>query len=141
MNAAPFLLTPLRRVALEAGDVLHALKASQSGFVGFGEAYFSTIVPGAVRGWKRHRRMTSNLVVPIGRVRFVIPDLEKTPIEFHVIELGPDNYQRLTLPPARWFAFQGRSTTTSLILNVADIEHDPEEAEQRPLTDFGFDWD
>jgi dTDP-4-dehydrorhamnose 3,5-epimerase len=140
MSERPFFLTPLKRVSLEAGDVMHALKASQAGFRGFGEAYFTTIVEHAIKGWKRHRRMTLNLVVPVGHVRFVVSEPEIGATHYHVVELGPDNYQRLTLPPAHWFAFQGRSATTSLILNIADIEHDPDEGEQRPLSDFGFDW-
>ena len=38
-------LTPLRRIPLEKGDVMHALKATDDSFTGFGEAYFTQIQP------------------------------------------------------------------------------------------------
>ena len=37
------ILTPLKRFHHPKGDVFHALKSSDKDFVGFGEAYFSSI--------------------------------------------------------------------------------------------------
>ena len=67
-------LSPLKIIDGEKGSVLHAMKQDDPGFEGFGEAYFSTVIKGAVKGWKRHTRMTLNLVVPFGSIRFVIYD-------------------------------------------------------------------
>ncbi len=64
-------VTQLKRISVIGGDVLHALKCTDTGFQGFGEAYFSMAEAGAVKAWKLHRRMTLNLVVPVGEVRFV----------------------------------------------------------------------
>jgi len=64
-------LSPLSRINTEGGDVLHGMKWIDAGYAGFGEAYFSWVVKGAVKAWKRHTRMTMNLVVPVGSVRFV----------------------------------------------------------------------
>ena len=44
------LVTPLRKIETAGGDVLHALKQSDVGFVAFGEAYFSWIAFGAIKG-------------------------------------------------------------------------------------------
>ena len=41
-------VTPLKRIFTPKGDVLHALKSSDSDFCGFGEAYFSERVLGKV---------------------------------------------------------------------------------------------
>jgi dTDP-4-dehydrorhamnose 3,5-epimerase len=49
------------------------------------------------------------------------------------LTLGTTNYQRLTLPPNLWFAFQGRSAGLNLMLNLASIPHDPDESDTRPL--------
>ena len=65
-------LSPLRRIDTPAGPVLHALKASEPAFQGFGEAYFTAVGRGQVKAWKRHRRMVSNLVVPVGEVRSAV---------------------------------------------------------------------
>ena len=68
------LQTPLKMIDVPGGDVLRAMKRSDLGYLGFGEAYFSTVELGAVKAWKRHRKMVLNLIVPIGAVRFVIYD-------------------------------------------------------------------
>lgn len=131
------MVTPLNRIALAGGDVLHAMKRSDSGFVDFGEVYFSQIEQGAVKAWKRHMRMTLNLVVPVGEVQFVFVDDEGATREEVV---GPDRYVRLTVPPGIWFCFKGLAAPYSLLLNVADIPHDPAEIERKAIGGFMFDW-
>ncbi len=137
------IITPLRRILHPKGDVLHAMKRSAPGFVDFGEAYFSTVLPGEVKGWKRHRRVTLNLVVPVGRVRFVVHDDRAgstTRGSFEDITLDRDNYARLTVSPGLWVAFAGRDAQPSLLLNIADEEHDPAEADNIDLQTFKFPW-
>ena len=60
------ILTPLNKICHPKGDVFHGMKKSDVGFVGFGEAYFSTVNYTEIKGWNRHKRMTLNLVVPVG---------------------------------------------------------------------------
>ena len=40
----------------------------------FGEIYFSNINSLCIKAWKKHKIMTLNLIVPIGKVRFVFHD-------------------------------------------------------------------
>jgi dTDP-4-dehydrorhamnose 3,5-epimerase len=131
-------VTPLKRIATAGGDVLHALKRTDAGFRDFGEAYFSIVEAGAVKAWKLHRRMTLNLVVPIGEVRFefIAGDRKARRAE----TIGASNYARLTVPPGIWFGFQGLAATFSLILNVADHPHDPDEVVRKPMEEFTCDW-
>lgn len=138
MSVRQIIVTPLQRVPVVGGDVLHAMKRSDPGFVDFGEAYFSQIEQGAVKAWKRHLRMTLNLVVPAGAVQFVFVDDESVMREEVV---GQDRYVRLTVPPGIWFAFKGLGAPSSLLLNVADIPHDPSEIERKDMTAFVFDWE
>ena len=58
------LVTPLARIADERGTILHMLRADDPHFIGFGEIYFSTVHPGAIKGWHIHREMTLNYAVP-----------------------------------------------------------------------------
>lgn len=140
MNACPEIsVHPLKQIPNKGGDVWHALRSSGEGFRGFGEAYFSWVEPDAVKAWKRHRRMTLNLVVPVGCVRFVFASLS-SPVEFREEEIGGPRYARLTVPSGMWFGFQGRSPQPSLVLSVADLEHDPEEVDRAPLETFPFNW-
>lgn len=141
MKLTDILVTPLQRIETEGGDVLHAMKQSDSGYVGFGETYFSWVTEGAVKAWKRHTRMTMNVVVPVGQVRFVFCCLNDRGIEhLRVEELGEDRYVRLTVPPGILFGFQGLRTPQSLVLNIASISHDPNEVERFELTNIEYDW-
>tara|TARA_B110000091_G_C13762112_1_gene452646 strand:- start:627 stop:1073 length:447 start_codon:yes stop_codon:yes gene_type:complete len=138
------LLTPLKVIHVAEGDVFHALKVNDPGYVKFGEAYFSTIHADDIKPWKRHSRMTLNLVVINGLIRFVVHDDRPLSRTFgvtseYVVGL-PDNYSRLTIAPGLWMSFQGLGLESSLLLNIADIPHDPAEADRGEKDDFNFDW-
>ena len=127
-------LTPLKQITHPKGDIFHAMKASDDGFSGFGEAYFSTINLGEIKGWKKHTEMTLNLVVVTGEIDFVVHDNNS----FYSVRLSKNNYQRLTVGPGLWLAFKGLSVE-SMLLNLASIEHNPNESENVDL--YGFDYD
>ena len=130
------MLTPLRIISGDTGDVMHALKQQEASFCGFGEAYFSTVKNKAVKGWKKHRKMILNLIVPLGAIRFVLYDGRAGSKTFQTIQefvLSRENYQRLTVPPGIWMAFQGLSDDVNMLLNIASIPHDPAEAENLPV--------
>lgn len=129
-------LTPIRIIPNINGDVLHALKATDASFSAFGEAYFSTIGFGKIKGWKKHTRMVLNVIVPVGEIQFVLFDDRRPNLSrsfFFEVALSRDNYQRLTVPPGIWMAFRGKGKEENLLLNIASIPHDPQEAENLPL--------
>ena len=135
------LITPLTQVETLGGDVLHAMKASDKGYSGFGEAYFSWINSGTIKAWKRHTRMVMNLVVPVGTVRFVFHlDNDRLTQNFRVIDIGRGNYARITVPSGIWFGFQGLESPHNLILNVSSILHDPFEVERKSINEIEYDW-
>ena len=140
LNLNDILVTRLRRIPTAGGDVLHALKNSETSFNGFGEVYFSWIEQGAIKAWKCHQYMTLNLVVPMGEVSFVF-HLTNQSNKFRIERIGLDRYARLTVPPGIWFGFQGRATGNSLIMNVADKEHDPNELKRISKSAFAYEWD
>ena len=135
------LLTPLSIIGGASGSVMHGLKASDKSFVGFGEAYFSTVEYGVIKPWKRHLSMTLNLIVPVGAIRFVLVD-ERGSLDkqlFMDVTLSHLNYYRLTVPPKIWVAFQGRSKNDiNMLLNIADMEHDQMELERLELEKIPF---
>jgi dTDP-4-dehydrorhamnose 3,5-epimerase len=136
------IITPLKEITTLGGNVLHVMKESDAGYNGFGEAYFSWINSGAVKGWKRHRKMIMNLVVPVGNARFVFHQAKNEEKEnFRKIDIGTERFARITVPPGLWFAFQGLSEPRSLILNISQIPHDPNETEQKGLSEINFNWE
>lgn len=131
------IITKEKIIYNESGNILHGIKKDSDGFDGFGEAYFSSIKHNTVKAWKRHKNMTLNLLVPFGKVCFVVCEDEGN---IHKFVLSSKNYFRLTVPPMIWFGFKGLSIKNSLILNIANICHDPKEVERCELIDINFNW-
>tara|TARA_B100000886_G_C20312216_1_gene444362 strand:+ start:203 stop:625 length:423 start_codon:yes stop_codon:yes gene_type:complete len=129
----------LKEIPVEGGNVKHFIKADEYAFNGFGEAYFSFIDNGKIKGWKLHTRMIMNLVVPVGEVGFVFyNDHTNT---FQVYKIGNKNYKRLTVPPNIWFGFKGLGLNSNLVVNLSNIIHDNSEVKRSELSKFKFDWD
>ena len=131
-------VTSLKRLESNGGHVLHAMKRDDEGYKGFGEVYFSAVNPLAVKAWKKHLRMTLNLVVPVGTILFVFVDDEGNKRE-EVI--GADRYARLTVPPKIWFGFKGIGKSDNILMNFADIPHDPNEVIAASRESIQHDWD
>ncbi len=141
MKLDDILVTPLRRIETVGGDVLHAMKQSDAGYAGFGEAYFSWVSVGAIKAWKRHIQMTMNVVVPVGQVNCVFCCVNTDgDEEFRVEQIGVGRYARITVPPGIWFGFQGLHASQSLVLNIASIPHDQNEVERLALTEINYEW-
>ncbi len=136
------ILTPLKQIPHQKGDIFHAMKKSDIGFDGFGEAYFSTINKGEIKGWKKHTKMTLNLIVPVGEIEFVLFDNREnsqTYNRFFSIKLSQNNYQRLTISKDIFVAFKGIENF-NLLLNIANIEHNPNEAINLDLSEIKYEW-
>ena len=138
------LITTLSVIDTKGGNVLHGMKYSEQGYSGFGEAYFSFVESGAVKGWKRHKEMVLNLIVPVGSIHFVLFDdrpNSKSKNQFQEVTLSRNNnYCRLTVPPKIWIGFQGRDEKSSMLLNIANISHDPKEVDLKDLDSIKYDW-
>jgi dTDP-4-dehydrorhamnose 3,5-epimerase len=130
------LLTKLRRIPTPRGAVLHGIKSVDPGYAGFGEAYFSMVDHGAVKGWKRHTRMVLNLVVCVGAIRFYVRGEDGWAGSVVLSPDADESHARLTVPPGLWMAFEGVSQAANMVLNVASIGHDPSEAETAPIETF-----
>lgn len=121
------------------GAVLHMLRSDVPEFTSFGECYFSEVLPGAIKAWKLHSRQTQNLAVPVGRIRLVIYDdraNSRTRGNLMILELGrPDAYVRLRIPPELWYGFMCISSVPALLVNCADLPHDPLESKSLRIDD------
>jgi len=132
-------ITKLSTFEVDGGNVLHAIKSDDVGYVGLGEVYFSYVNHKAIKAWKLHKRMTLNLVVPLGKVRFVFCDPLRVG-NYRVEDIGEENYVRLTVPPNIWFGFQGISEQPSLVTNIADLKHDVNEVTRKEIAEFCYKW-
>ncbi len=138
-------ITPLRRIPDERGAVFHMLREDDAVFDRFGEIYFSTVYPGAIKAWHLHTEMTLNYAVPVGMIKLVChDDRDGSPtrgetMEIHVGEL---NYVLVTIPALVWNGFKGAGTGPALVANCATVAHRPGEIERADPFDHvsGYDW-
>jgi dTDP-4-dehydrorhamnose 3,5-epimerase len=135
-------ITELKIISNEKGDIFHALKSNDSSFISFGEAYFTTIKKGSIKGWKKHTSMVSNLIVPYGKIKLVFLDDRQDSLtrnQIDIFELSIKNYKRITVSPNIWFAFEGIDEY-NLLLNISNILHDPTESENLELENNMFSY-
>ncbi len=127
------IVQPLKQIADKRGPILHMLKNDSNLFKQFGEVYFSEIHSGLVKAWKRHKKQSQNLVVPLGKIRLVIYDdrsNSNTHGKIAQCKLGrPKNYRLIHIPPMLWYGLQEIGGQTSMVANCTDLPHDPEEIE------------
>lgn len=139
------VVTPLKQIVDERGKVMHMLRSDSDHFSSFGEIYFSSVHPGAIKGWHIHHKMILNYAVPQGMIKFVLYDDRlgsATKGMIQEIFLGPDNYCLVTVPPMIWNGFKGIGTETALVANCASIPHDPGEIDRKDPFDpmIPYDW-
>lgn len=138
-------IRPLKQIPDERGKVMHMLRSDAPWFDRFGEIYFSTVQPGAIKGWHLHQRMTLNYAVITGMVKLVIYDDREdssTRGELSEIFTGQDNYALITIPPGIWNGVKGIGTQPAIIANCATEPHDPEEIVRLDpfSTTIPYDW-
>ena len=131
------ILTPLKKIYHPKGEILKAITKSDSVFSEFGEAYFSVINQGDIKGWKKHTKMISNLIVVIGEIEFVFHN--EITKEFFNIKISQNNYKRLTIKPGLLMAFRGIKEN-NILFNLSNIEHDPNETINIDLNEIDYKW-
>ena len=137
MRAHLFTKTELKVIPTDGGNVFHGYLKNNPDKIDIHEVYFSTIKENQIRGWKMHKKMTVNLIVPIGKVKVHLIQENGKDGEYNRYEeiLCQSPYFRLSISPGIWFAFEGLSKSESLICNIADLPHDPLEVLRK---DFSF---
>ncbi|HLN12997.1 MAG TPA: dTDP-4-dehydrorhamnose 3,5-epimerase family protein [bacterium] len=127
------VVQPLTQIADARGKIMHMLRSDSPLFRGFGEVYFSLTNPGAVKAWRRHRRIVQQLTVPIGTVRFCLHDTRAdsaTRGVTQVLEVGEAAYLLIQIPPGIWYGFQALGDRHALVANCTDLPYDAGEVER-----------
>mgnify|MGYP001318119249 CR=1 FL=1 len=128
----------LKIIKMPEGNIMHVLKKKELKNWTLAEAYFSKIKYGKIKAWKFHKKMTLNLTVPIGKVKFVFYSFAKK--KFKVITAGEKKYIRLIVPPKIWFGFKGLGKPLSVILNLANFNHTKKEILRKRKKEIKFNW-
>ena len=67
-------ITPLKQIKDERGKIMHMMRNDNPVFEKFGEIYFSTINPKAIKAWHLHKEATLNYACIKGEVNLVLYD-------------------------------------------------------------------
>jgi len=131
-------LVPLRTHRDERGDLMHMLRSSDPHFRGFGEIYFSTVRPGAVKAWHLLHDTFRHYAIPIGTAKVVLFDDRAGSPSFGKLQeviLGENNYSLLIIPPDVWSGFAAIGNSMALIADCTTAPHDPAKALRKDAQD------
>ncbi len=139
-------LIPLRQSGDERGTLFHMLRSDDPHFLGFGEIYFSTINPGAIKAWRLQQIMVRHYAVPVGLVKVVLYDERPGSPTCRMVQevvLGEANYQLLVIPPLIWSGFTGLGDRPALVADCTTVPHDPRDVSARDPFDpaIPYRWD
>ncbi|MCF8057803.1 MAG: dTDP-4-dehydrorhamnose 3,5-epimerase family protein [Bacteriovoracaceae bacterium] len=139
-------IKPLRKIPDERGMVMHMLRSDSDTFAGFGEAYFSVVNSGVIKGWKYHKEVVQNMVAPVGMIKMVLFDSREksdTRGSIQEVEFGLEDYKLITIPARIWYSFKGISESPSIIANITSKPYSPVESITKQLGDYSipYFWD
>ena len=118
--------TPLDIISVEGGNVLHIMKDSDSGYQGFGEAYFSELKINQTKGWNIHYKYQCILAVPFGKIIFSFFNPSSKKKKIIKITISKKNNYTIIIPSGIWFSFKSL-TKISIVTNILNNIHDNEE--------------
>ena len=122
----------------DRGRIMHMMRNDDENFKKFGEIYFSSVNPKAIKAWHLHKKMTLNYVVVWGKVKLVLYDDREKSISRGVLDeiiLSMNNYCIVKIPPFIWNGFSSENNSESIIANCSDIPHDKNEIIRIPYDD------
>jgi dTDP-4-dehydrorhamnose 3,5-epimerase len=123
-------IIPLRKIPDERGTIMHMLRSDSEHFQRFGEIYFSTVYPGAIKAWHLHSEMGLNYAVIVGTIKMVLyDDRPDSPTKGALMELfpGENNYALVQVPAGVWNGFKGVGTKEAIVANCSTIPHRADE--------------
>lgn len=120
-------LTKLFNSSNNLGSVYRIMKKTDKNFSQFGEVYITTVKPKLFKGWKKHKKNTTNLAVPFGKVKIITLNADLHSDSEKSFILSPSQYCLLTIPPGHWFGMKNIASYESIIVNFSDYEHNPDE--------------
>lgn len=127
----------IQNVPNKNGDIRKILNKDDISFVGFGEIYTSFVKKDEIKAWKFHKKMTLNLTVIFGEIKFVFFDGFET---FKIINTSHDKPFLITVPPKIWYGFKSLNNSGALIMNLTDFIFDEKEILRKDLNDIKFKW-
>ena len=132
-------LYPLAELADVRGSVRRFVRADDPWAEGgIAEVYFSTVLPGVVKGWHVHTKMTLRYCCVVGEILVGLCDGRPGSRTFgylmrtRLAATGPADHKILIIPPGVWNGFRCAPEwpARAILANAPDMVHDPEEVQR-----------
>ena len=112
------------------GDVYKILSSSSKIYKGFGELYITTLNKNISKGWNFHKRMTLNLFVIKGKVKFYLKKNNKLVKK----TLSENKNEILTIKPKVWVKIVNLADEKSKLINFANLKYNQNEIIKKEIS-------
>jgi dTDP-4-dehydrorhamnose 3,5-epimerase len=127
-------IVPLKLVRNERGRLMEIQRRDDLHFLGFGQAYITSTLPGVVKAWYRHARQIDQIALIKGTLKLVLFDSRENSatreglLELTINEAAPALVQ---IPSGIWHGFQAVNDETFLLhLNSEPFQFDTPDEER-----------
>jgi dTDP-4-dehydrorhamnose 3,5-epimerase len=124
----------LKSVRDERGRLMEVQRRDDPHFLGFGQAYITSTLPGVIKAWYRHTRQIDQIALIKGTLRLVLFDTREnsttreTLFEITIEEAAPALVQ---IPSGIWHGFQAIKDEAFLLhLNSEPFQFDAPDEER-----------
>ena len=128
------------KISNPKGDLLKLINKQSETYSSFGEIYLTSIKFDAVKAWKMHKKMNSNIFLLEGEVKFVVAIYKIKKVLFKEFYLSKKEYNHIFIPSNTFFGFKGLEKSKSTLLNFASIVHSDREVINKNKTYFDYKW-
>lgn len=130
----------------QRGRLMEMYRADEDIFVGFGQVYLTTTLPGVVKAWHLHKLQTDNVVCVAGMIRLGLYDDRKDSPTFGLSNqffLGVHHPLLVQIPPFVYHGWKCVSLEEALIVNAVTRPYDHQKPDEHRLDphDNHIPWD
>jgi dTDP-4-dehydrorhamnose 3,5-epimerase len=147
----------LKVIPDERGRLMECLRNDDELFVGFGQFYMTTTLPGVVKGWHLHETQWDNIVCVKGMIKLVLFDgrdgageesgdcpASDTAGQLNEFFVGEHNPLLVRVPPGVWHGWKCVSTEEAFIVNAPTEVYKYDAPDQHELPhdtpEIPYDW-
>ena len=137
----------LRVIPDERGRLMECLRNDDELFIGFGQLYMTTTLPGVVKGWHLHDVQWDNIVCVKGMLKLALYDDREASATRRQIDeffIGEHNPTLVRVPPGVWHGWKCVSPEEAFIVNAPTEVYVYDAPDQRELPydtpEIPYDW-
>jgi len=143
----------LKVIPDERGHLMECLRNDDELFIGFGQFYVTTTLPGVVKGWHLHEGQFDNVVCVKGMIKLVLYDgrdadggrpSSPTAGQLDEFFLGEHNPLLVRIPAGVWHGWKCTSVDEAYIVNAPTEVYKYDQPDQHELPhdtpEIPYDW-